>query len=591
MKIVKIEAGSARYLSELDGFDKGLPHGVLNKVKTDVGGTFCTLQSSSNYIIIVPFVDLVESIMNDKNSPYETFGIYGGVSQKSFNDYLERSTVNKIAVTYDSLPKLINWLKMANMNLEDYKVLVDEYHLILEDMDYRFEAIDGMLNNISKFNHYTFLSATPIAFEFEVDFLKELPHYEVIWNDYMKVRTIRGKSSNVYKSLVSLIESYNKGITAQDMFGNQTKVEELYVYMNSVTGIKQVCDTLELDPQDIKICCADRRRNKLVLGDYEIESVSNPNKKINFFTKKSFQGCNLFSNNGLVIIVSDARKEHTLIDISTTMEQIVGRLRTNNEFQNVFSDVIIHLFSTNNNIQTDEEFDDMMVTKDEDATKLLGIQEKLSNEELETLLPKLMLEAEVISLQGNRLTYNPLKKQSFIYKRELRKSYTNGLTIRNKFKESKKFINSNQRDFSSFDVLLAKATKIGYRNLYEDYLENYSNEVIKNEYELEYPEFVDFKHYLTVKEMNTQRWVKERLLELVNDYIKVDDILFNFGRKYKTKTLSVADINTQLGERFKEKGINIKPKATMLENSDLVKVSKTKVINSDNQRVNALKFN
>lgn len=590
MKIIRIEAGSARYLSELEGFDKGLPHGVLNKVKTDVGGTFCTLNSTSNYIIVVPFVDLVESIMNDTNSPYETFGVYGGVTQKSFNDYLERSTVNKIAVTYDSLPKLISWLEQANMSLTDYKLLLDEYHLILEDMDYRFEAIDRMLSNITRFNHYTFLSATPIAFEFEIDFLKQLPHYEVVWNDFMKVRTIRGKSSNVYKSLVSLIESFDKGFTAQDMFGNQTKVEELYIYMNSVTGIKQVCDTLDLDPSDVKICCADRRRNKLLLGDYEIESVSNPNKRINFFTKKSFQGCNLFSNNGLVVIVSDARKEHTLIDVSTTMEQIVGRLRTNKDYQNVFSDVVVHLFSTNNKIQTDEEFDKMIEIKDTDANQLLTIQDKLSKDELSTLLPKLILEAEVLSIQNGKLIYNPLKKQSFVYKRALRKSYVDGLTIRNKFDESKKFITSNQRDFSAFEVLLSKAVKVSYKDLYEDYDTNYTNEVIRAEYELEYPEFADFKKYLTTKEMNTMRWVRERMIGAVNDYIEIDNILFNFGRKYKAQTISVAEINRQLGERFKEKGINIKPKATMLENSDLVSVSKTK-ISENNKRVNALKFN
>lgn len=41
----KINAGSARYLSEIKEFEEGLPHGVLSKKATDVGGTFATLKS------------------------------------------------------------------------------------------------------------------------------------------------------------------------------------------------------------------------------------------------------------------------------------------------------------------------------------------------------------------------------------------------------------------------------------------------------------------------------------------------------------------------------------------------------------------
>lgn len=35
-----INGGEARYLSELPEFQDGLPHGIVNKTKTDVGGTY-----------------------------------------------------------------------------------------------------------------------------------------------------------------------------------------------------------------------------------------------------------------------------------------------------------------------------------------------------------------------------------------------------------------------------------------------------------------------------------------------------------------------------------------------------------------------
>ena len=45
---------------------------------------------------------------------------------------------------------------------QGWKLLIDEYHLILEDMDFRESAITNMCKTVQCFSHYTFLSATPI---------------------------------------------------------------------------------------------------------------------------------------------------------------------------------------------------------------------------------------------------------------------------------------------------------------------------------------------------------------------------------------------------------------------------------------------
>jgi len=45
MKIKTIINGIGyRYLSEIPEFKNGLPHGILNKKSTDVGGTFAALK-------------------------------------------------------------------------------------------------------------------------------------------------------------------------------------------------------------------------------------------------------------------------------------------------------------------------------------------------------------------------------------------------------------------------------------------------------------------------------------------------------------------------------------------------------------------
>ncbi len=325
-----IRGGNARYLSELPQFQNGLPHGIVNKTKTDVGGTYIAANCRYNYIIVCPFRDLVDSIAADKNNKYEVFKCYGGVREYQFQKYIKEHEIYKIAVTYDSLEKLLRWM---DNETDGWKLLVDEYHLILEDMDFRESAIMAMCRAIQRFKHYSFLSATPIDEDYEINFFKNLPHYRVTWQQGQPINIKKIKATNLTKGVCNIIKIFSdEGIGLPDINGELREVEQLFIFLNSVTTIKQVVESMELDKNEVKICCASKQRNRLILGEYQIESAIAPNKRINFFTKKCFQGCNLFSNNALVIVASDAYKTQTLVDISTTMEQISGRLRCNDEY-------------------------------------------------------------------------------------------------------------------------------------------------------------------------------------------------------------------------------------------------------------------
>ena len=563
MKQEIINGGNARYLGELERFKDGIPFGIVNKTKTDVGGTYVAANCSSNYIIVCPFKDLVDSIAADKNNKYEVFKCYGGVREYQFRKYIKNNTTYKIAVTYDSLPKLIGWLSST----EGWKVLVDEYHLILEDMDFRYDAINGLMEEIQKFRHYSFLSATPIDLDFEIDFLKQLPHYKVQWNGVTKITPIRYKVTQLTKGLARFIQIFlDEGISLPDINGNVSKVEELYIFINSVTSIKQIADTLKLNPNDVKICCADRIRNNKLLGEYQIESVSSPNKKINFFTKKCFQGCNLFTNNGLIIVASDAYKTQTLVDISTTMEQIAGRIRINDEYQNIFRNVIVHLFSTNKNVMSDEEFDMVMQDKEKEADKLLSGWSKLDKEERQTYIKRMNLDTELVSIINGKMVYNNLKKQSFIYKQALRKTYKDGISIRDSFMQSEKFELTNQNKWKDFNIKLAKAMTVSYEQLLKDYLDSPSES-----YEQEYPEFPLIKRYLKESEMNTLRWNREKMLKAVEDKKQVDKV---FLAIYQPGFISNKDLKSKLKDEFGRLGIKLSPKATLIENCTLYSVEK-----------------
>lgn len=567
MKPITINGNSARYLSELKEFKDGLPHGIVNKKKTDVGGTYVAANCDSNYIIVCPFRDLVDSITADDNNKYEIFKCYGGTREHEFRKYIKEHQIYKIAVTYDSLSKLLKWM---NNETDGWKVLIDEYHLILEDMDFRENAIMSMIRMVIQFKHYTFLSATPIDEDYEIEFFKKLPHYKVEWKKGLPITVKKIRATNLAKGLCNLLEIFlNDGFRIPDIDGEVKEVDQLFIFLNSVTTIKQVLDTLEINKDDVKICCADRKRNILILDKYEIEPVINPNKKINFFTKKCFQGCNLFSNNGLVIVASDAYRTQTLVDISTTMEQISGRLRENDDYKNIFRNTMVHIYSTNKNILTDEEFNLKMRKKEEDAARLLSLQDKADKKELDTLIRKVNIETDLLSVIDGRLEYNKIKKKSFYFKQGIRKAYKDGICLHARYDESEKFIQTNQELWKDFDIELAKAVTVSYEQLLKYYLEH------PTEYdEQEYPEFKDFRRYLKETEMNSCRWNKEKMMKMVEDYKKLNSV---FKSIYKKGFISSKELKVIFTKEFKDRGITLSPKATQIMNCNLYEVRKCKV--------------
>lgn len=553
MEIETIYGGNARYLSELPDFKDGLPHGIVNKTKTDVGGTYVAANCRSNYIIVCPFRDLVDSIAADKNNKYEIFKCYGGVREHQFRKYIKEHGIYKIAVTYDSLDKLLKW--MGN-NTDGWKLLIDEYHLILEDLDYRESAIMQMCWNIQKFKHYTFLSATPIDEEYEVDFFKNLPHYKIIWAPGLPITIRKIKATCLPLGLAKLIRIFKEeGISLPDINGELKKVEQLFIFLNSVATIKQVIDTLELEEDEVKICCAKRQRNRLILGRFKQESAIAPNKRINFFTKKSFQGCNLFSNNGLIIVASDVHRTQTLVDITTTMEQISGRLRENDEYHNIFRNTMVHIYSTNQSVLSQAEFDAEMKRKEDAAVRLLSLQEKADEKELNALIKRVNIENDILSIEDGRLVRNELKRMAFIRKQKIREAYKDGINLRAAYNKSEKFVQAKQEYWDKFDSLLARAVTISYEKLLKDYLEHPSEQ-----YEIEYPEFKDFRRYLKETEMNSLRWNKDKMLKVVEDKKKLQ---MAFRSIYtRGAFISNEEMKRLLTKQFDRLGINLSPKAT-----------------------------
>ena len=103
--------------------------------------------------------------------------------------------------------------------------------------------------------------------------------------------------------------------------------ENCHFFVNSVKFIGRVLSRTGINPDDVKIVCADNEANRLKLNGYHIGKPSDKACKINFYTSTCFEGCDLFDEDGKTFIVSDGKNPNTLYDISTMFVQIIGRIR------------------------------------------------------------------------------------------------------------------------------------------------------------------------------------------------------------------------------------------------------------------------
>lgn len=588
-----IKSNGHRYLGQMPEFAEGLPFGILNKKRTDAGGSFTAINCKDvNYIVVVPFKDLADSLAADKNCQYSVQKVYGGISYNDVKDYLTSNEVHKFVVVYDSLPKLITWIERNGFDTKNYKILVDEFHLLLEDLGYREKAINNLMKYIGKFDHYTYMSATPTNDTFLTDMFKELPYTEIEWDNCKTIKPTRIKTPNVYAATVKLINSLlDDTLILPNNQNIPTKVEELYIFLNSVVGIKQIIESVGLENDDVKVVCADNIRNKYVMNDIEISNVTSPNKRINFFTKKSFQGTNLFSNNGLIVAISDGRKANTLIDVETTLYQLAGRLRVNEQFNNVFSNIIWHIYSNRKNVQSVEEFESHLNKNIREANTVISTYNKLNTEEREVYSKRMTIDDLVCYYDeiDDKFVYSELKEKHFRFNYTVvNHIYANGLNIREAYIKSG--LDSGTQNWTGKleDVVVKKITKVGFRELLEEYisLRETGQDEIAATFEAEHPLFKQAYDKLGASGIKTCGYVEKEIKERL--YAKDDSVLEVVYRNFFKKIgdgnfISNKEAKAILIDIFKLfKITSVKPTTTMLKNCRWFEVeSKAKKVNGE----------
>lgn len=294
--IIKIDK-RYRYLSQVIS---ELPsHCLIDKGITGCGGTTVELLAPRDSIILSPTKNLV---LSKETEDY--LGVTGDVKNNQIINYINsKRKYKKIIATYDSLPRLMEILP----DYENYFLLIDEYHLLFNDYSFRGEAIMFVLNNFRNFNDWAFLTATPLKKEFILEELKDVDQIVYEWECAVPVNITLKNTRFVIKELLQVIED------------NQDK--NIHIFLNSISTINKIAEKLEDD--NYRVLCSENSKRRT----RNTAKVTDPVKKINFYTSCSFEGCDIYDPDGLCVIISDTNISTTVLDISTKVRQICGRLR------------------------------------------------------------------------------------------------------------------------------------------------------------------------------------------------------------------------------------------------------------------------
>ena len=287
-----------KFLSE---FIPKLPsHKLINKGITGCGGTTLELNAERNSIILCPTKNLV------LNKAKYGIGITGNTLNKDINTYLKTASIKykKIIATYDALPRLMELIP----DYYNYFLLVDEYHLLFNDYGFRNKAILYILKHFREFNDWCFLTATPIKPEFILSELSDIDTITYNWKGATLVNTQIKDTPFIQKELLSLIDYYKNKCN-------------LHIFINSVDTIRNIIK--KLDTEDYRVICATTNKGKIL----HFKDVNSKVCKLNFYTSCAFEGVDIYDKDGRCIIICDSNVSTTMLDISTKIRQICGRIR------------------------------------------------------------------------------------------------------------------------------------------------------------------------------------------------------------------------------------------------------------------------
>lgn len=345
-RVLNIKAPYSRLSDVMDD----LPDNVyLNKTTTGCGATHLCLTNNVNYVVLVPYISLINNKRKDKNIK-NLFPVFGNVSVDQIVNYLNtnRNGVSKIISTYDSFHKVVRALEIVD-RIQDFKVCLDEAHSLISLSKIKGKVFNFFYNHFRRFKSFVFVTATPNDADLLPSNLSDVPFTRVVWENAVLV-DIKEKHTETLADCNKLVVEVCKQHLLGEVDGNA------YIFYNSVQEIVSVIKKLKkmdgFSAENVNIFCAstDRNNHKIAnqLGVRFLKGELEDNKKINFLTSTTYEGCDINDPNGKTYIVVSSKRDSTALTNHILVPQICGRLR-NSKYK---KEAVMFVCGFNNDIYT-----------------------------------------------------------------------------------------------------------------------------------------------------------------------------------------------------------------------------------------------
>lgn len=388
---------------------------LFDKGKAGCGGTTLAIECNEPYVIAVPNVSLVDNKVRQYPNgryPHRILGVLEGVTVEEIRKYISEAPVPKIMTTYDSLGKVME----AFGDVSGINLLIDECHTLFTQYSFRKDAMMCVLDNFRKFKSFTFMTATLLEKDFTLDELKGIPVVTQEWaeNEKFTISVRQVRCRDVMASAIKMIRGFLSG----ELEGNA------YFFVNSVRAIKELIKKTGLSEKDCRAIYS--KSNPINVGVPNSDVDSEP-KKINFLTSTVFEGCDIFDEDGVTIILSDPYFKNSLLDISTSVQQIAGRIRDSR-----YIGTIWHLFKRTrySNDLSYDEFREWVQKETNECIKDVADCNSLG----ESIRKKMRIDSPYIEKdEHNMFHFDPNRPKIDLFNYKVCNVYSSTVTLREEY--------------------------------------------------------------------------------------------------------------------------------------------------------------
>lgn len=290
---------------------------ILNKGRCGNGGTTGFIEYAKKAYkglsIIVPNVSIVKS----KEWDDELCCLYGGVEGVDRDKPIRVCTWDMHQVV-EAFPQF--GMDMDNRFWAGSLLVVDEYHKLIDDSNFRPICAKVVNTIISTKSNVVLMSATP-NYEF-IDFLrevsgKEVETYNIEYDDNVSP-VLQWMERGKGKKLFDII---NEVIRAARQKAAKGKVHQVVFFYNSVKGISDIVNQME-DTSDVEVLCSERNRKTAPCYSEEF----NKDKSFHFLTSAYFTGMDIKIPVDKVVIIGGNSRD-VLAYSNKEIKQMLGRMR------------------------------------------------------------------------------------------------------------------------------------------------------------------------------------------------------------------------------------------------------------------------